>query len=43
MENKERLEQKNSLLQREVERYKERQKHLVKIKLLERKRPWAVC
>lgn len=41
MENKERLEQKNALLQREVERYKERQKHLNKIILLERKRPWA--
>ena len=41
-EHKEKLEQKNALLQREVDRYNERQKHLDKIELLERKRPWMV-
>ena len=41
-EHKEKLEQKNALLEREVQRFHERQKHLDKINLLEKKKPWAV-
>ncbi|XP_065060120.1 structural maintenance of chromosomes protein 5-like [Rhopilema esculentum] len=40
-EHKEKLEQKNALLEREVQRFNERQKHLDKINLLEKKKPWA--
>ena len=38
----EKLQQQNSRLEHEVKRYQEREKHLEKIRVLEKKRPWAV-
>ena len=35
------LEERNSLLEREVQRYNEREKHMEKIDMLEKKKPWA--
>ena len=39
---KERIEQRNKLLERDVLRQKERQKHSEKIEFLEKKKPWVV-
>lgn len=41
-EHLEKLEQQNSRLEHEVKRYQEREKHLEKIRVLEKKKPWAV-
>ncbi|XP_028416800.1 structural maintenance of chromosomes protein 5-like [Dendronephthya gigantea] len=37
----EKLQQQNSRLEHEVKRYQEREKHLEKIRVLEKKKPWA--
>jgi len=39
---KEHIETNNQRLERDVNRYKEREKHQEKIELLQKKRPWAV-
>ena len=41
-EHLEKLQQHNSRLEHEVKRYQEREKHLEKIRVLEKKKPWAV-
>jgi hypothetical protein len=41
-EHLEKLEQQNSRLEHEVKRFQEREKHLEKIRVLEKKKPWAV-
>lgn len=41
-EHLEKLQQQNSRLEHEVKRYQERERHLEKIKMLEKKKPWAV-
>ncbi|CAB4007950.1 structural maintenance of chromosomes 5-like, partial [Paramuricea clavata] len=40
-EHLEKLEQQNSRLEHEVKRFQEREKHLEKIRVLEKKKPWA--
>ena len=41
-EHLEKLQQQNSRLEHEVKRFQEREKHLEKIRVLEKKKPWAV-
>jgi benzoyl-CoA reductase/2-hydroxyglutaryl-CoA dehydratase subunit BcrC/BadD/HgdB len=41
-EHLEKLEQQNSRLEHAVKQYQEREKHLAQIRVLEKKKPWAV-
>ena len=40
---KEQIETNNQRLERDVKRYKEREKHQERITILKKKRPWVVC